>query len=97
MASLATLLSSNGNPKPEKQCGTSASDPSIFLHVFLDLHFFPMLVHVRLPSVCHIACLFFLMPGKAQVSLTFFPALGIKCTTSSDGVSGFIFNCSPGF
>lgn len=96
MASLTTLLSSNGNPKPENQRGISVPDPSVFLHVFLDLYFFPVLVHVRLTSVWHTACLV-LMPGQVQVLLTFFPALGIKCSTSSDGVSGVIFNCSPGF
>ena len=52
MARLTTLLSANGDPKPGNQRGTSAPDPSVFLHVFLDLYFSPVLVHVRLTCVC---------------------------------------------
>lgn len=77
MASLTTLLSSNGNPKPGNQRGTSAPDPSIFLHVFLDLHFVPVLVHVRLTSVWYTACLV-LMQVKPRSRLLSFLLLELN-------------------
>ena len=94
MASLSTLSSSTGSSKPEKQSGTPASDPSICSTLLIGFYFFPWLVHVKETS-CIIQPAFF-VPGTAQVSLTFFPVLGTKCSTSSDGVAGSTLSCSPG-